>query len=70
MKETGIELPERDHKRLAKSESFETSKLNDCLSALDALNKSIRDKSRLVAVKRAVKRKDGKTFQQTFYVSV
>jgi hypothetical protein len=70
LKEMGIELPKRNYKRLAKSESFETSKLNDCLSALDALNKSIRDKSQLVAVKRAVKRKDGKTFQQTFYVSV
>ena len=70
MKEMGIELPKRGYKRLGKSESFETSKLNDCLSALDALNKSIRDKSKLVAVKRAVKRKDGKTFQQTFYVSV
>ena len=33
------------------------------------LEKAMKNRSKLVAVKRAVKRKDGKTFQQTFYVS-
>ena len=45
------------------------NELTKSMEDVDQLVKSIKNKSKLVAVKRTVQRKDGKNFQQTFYVS-
>ena len=49
------------------NKSFED--LDKSIQEVDGLVKSIKNKSQLVAVKKTVKRKDGKTHTQTFYVS-
>jgi len=48
------------------NKSFED--LDKSIQEVDELVKSIKNKSKLVAVKRTVQRKDGKNCHQTFYV--